>query len=198
MFGFFKKHRERFHYYDRITGMTKILRRYFVMNSFDGALTIFGFLIGSFAAGVSDSTLVISIGVGTAIAIGCSGLTGAFMAEAAERSREIKYLERALHRSLDNTDYKAAHDFASFITALVDGLSPLFAALVILSPFFFVATPMAYYLSFAVALTVFFALGAFLGKISSSDIFISGVKLLLSGLLCMALILAIEAIKGGY
>ncbi|MFH1785107.1 MAG: VIT1/CCC1 transporter family protein [Candidatus Micrarchaeota archaeon] len=197
MLGFFKKHHEKFHYYDRITGMTKIMRRYFVMNSFDGALTIFGLLIGSFTANVTDPTLVISIGIGTAIAIGCSGLTGAFVAETAERASELKKLERALQRKLDNTDYKSAHDFASLITAIVNGLIPVLSALVLLFPFFFMSIPEAYYVSFGSALVIFFGLGVFLGKFSSKDLFISGMKLLLSGIGCMALILFIEGLKGG-
>lgn len=197
MLGFFKKHHEKFHYYDRITGMTKIIRRYFVMNSFDGALTIFGLLIGSFTANVTDPTLVISIGLGTAIAIGCSGLTGAFMAESAERSQELNKLERALQRKLDNTDYKSAHDFASLLTAIVNGLIPVLSAMILLSPFFFIGIPDAYYVSFGGALLIFFGLGVFLGKFSSKDLFVSGMKLLLSGIACMALILLAEAIKGG-
>ncbi|MFH1520594.1 MAG: hypothetical protein ABID61_03045 [Candidatus Micrarchaeota archaeon] len=176
--------------------MTKILRRYFVMDSFGGALTIFGLVLGSFAANVTEASLVISIGIGTAIAIGCSGLTGAFMTESAERARELKHMETALQRNLDNTDYKAAHNFASLITALVDGISPVLAALIILSPFFLVPIPSAYYYSFSIALSVFFALGIFLGKISSGNLFYSGLKLLLSGVACMILILIVESLKG--
>lgn len=166
MFAFLRQHTERLRYYDAITGMSKIVRRYFVMNSFDGALTIFGLLLGSFAAGVADSLLIVKIGMGTAIAIGFSGLTGALLTERAERLREVKKMELALHRRLDNTDYKKAYDFATLITALVDGLSPLLVASILLSPFLFIQLPHAYYYAFGFALTFFFLLGAFLGEVS--------------------------------
>lgn len=190
--AFFKKHAERWKYYDAVTGMSKILRRYFVMNSFDGALTIFGLLLGSYAAGVTAPFLIVSIGMGTAIAIGFSGLTGAFMAERAERTREIKMMERALHRKLDNTDYKKAYDFATFLAGVVDGVSPLIAASLLLSPFVFIPMPDAYYYSFGLALVVFFGLGAFLAKTSRENLIWTGMKFLLAGVLCMLVILLFE------
>ncbi len=197
MFTFIKRHADKIRYYDAITGMSKILRRYFVMNSFDGALTIFGMLLGSYASGVDDTHLIMGIGLSTAVAIGFSGLTGALMTEHAERAREIKLMERALHRRLDNTDYKKAYDFASLITAFVDGFSPLFAACILLLPFLFVTMPEAYYISFSLALCVFFLLGVFLGEVSREHLLKTGLKFLLAGLLCMAIILILESISAG-
>jgi predicted membrane protein (TIGR00267 family) len=191
--GFLKKERERLRYYDTVTGMNKILRRYFVMNSFDGALTIFGLLLGSFAAHVTDPLLIIKIGISTAVAIGFSGLTGALMTERAERTREVKSMERALNRRLDNTDYKKAYDFATVITAVVDGTSPVLASLVLLSPFFFIALPDAYYYAFGLSLAVFFTLGVYLGGISKEHLITTGLKFLGAGLLCMIVILILDA-----
>jgi len=194
MFAFIKRHAERLRYYDAITGMNKILRRYFVMNSFDGALTIFGLLLASFAAGVKDPLLIVKIGMGTAIAIGFSGLTGALLTERAERLREIKKMELALHRRLDNTDYKRAYDFAALITAAVDGLSPLLVATILLSPFFIIPLPHAYYYAFGLALVFFFLLGVFLGEVSRENLILTGVKFLFAGVACMGIILFLEGI----
>jgi predicted membrane protein (TIGR00267 family) len=194
MFAFIRQQGEKLRYYDAITGMNKILRRYFVMNSFDGALTMFGLLLASFAAGVEDPLLIVKIGMGTAVAIGFSGLTGALLTERAERLREIKNMERALHRKLDNTDYKRAYDFAALITAAVDGLSPLLVAVVLLSPFLLVPLPEAYYYAFSLALVFFFLLGAFLGEVSRQNLVVTGMKFLAAGVLCMAVILLLEHI----
>lgn len=192
MLGFIGKHAERLRYYDAITGMSKILRRYFVMNSFDGSLTIFGLLLGSFTAGVEDSHLILSIGLSTAIAIGFSGLTGALMTERAERLNEVRGMERALHRKLDNTDYKRAYEFASMVTGIVDGISPVLAATVLLSPFLLFPAQEAYFYSFGLALAVFFSLGMFLGRISKEHLLITGSRFLLAGILCMVVILLLE------
>ncbi len=195
MLGIFRKHAERLRYYDTVTGMSKITRRYFVMNSFDGFLTLFGLLLGSFASGVEDPWLIIHIGIGTAIAIAFSGLTGAFMTERAERVREIRVMERALHRRLDDTDYKKAYEFATLITGIVNGASPLAAASILLSPFFFLPLPEAYYASFAMALSVFFLLGTYVGSISRESLFVSGIRFLGAGILCMIVILVVEGIS---
>lgn len=186
--SFLKEHRKRFEYYDAITGMSKILRRYFVMNSFDGALTTFGLLLGSYVAKVQDPILIIKIGVATAIAIGFSGLTGAVLTETAERKREIHSMEKALHKKLDKTDYKKAYDTASMLAGVVDGLSPLIASLFLLIPFVILDISEAYLVSFVLSLSVFFGLGVYLGRISNENIFITGLKLLGAGIICMIVI----------
>ncbi|MBU0591501.1 VIT1/CCC1 transporter family protein [Candidatus Micrarchaeota archaeon] len=192
LFTFLKKQKEKFAFYNTITGMNKILRRYFVMNSFDGALTTFGLLLGSYFAGVQDSNLIIHIGIATAIAIGFSGLTGALMTESAERTREVHSMERALHRKLDHTDYKKAYDFATVMAALVDGLSPLLTSLILLSPFIFFDITDAYSISFGLSLMFFLSLGAFLGKISKENMLWTSIKLLFAGILCMIVISLVE------
>ena len=195
MLGFFKRHAEKLRYYDTVTGMSKILRRYFVMNSFDGALTIFGLLLGSFAADIRDSHLILSIGLSTAVAIGFSGLTGALMTERAERLSEVRSMERALHRKLDNTDYKRAYEFASVVTGIVDGVSPILAATVLLSPFLFLPIPDAYFYSFGLALVIFFSLGMYLGRISREHLLLTGTRFLLAGVICMIVILVLETVS---
>lgn len=189
-----RKHHEKLRFYDSITGMSKILRRYFVMNSFDGALTIFGLLLGVYAADVQDSVLIIALGLSTALAVGVSGMTGAMLTEKAERQREIKSMENALQRNLDDTDYKRAYDFASFLAGAVDGISPILASLVLLSPFFLLPAVDAYPYAFGLGLAVFFGLGMFLGRISHESMFATGVKLLVAGLFCMAAILLLSGI----
>jgi len=177
--------------------MSEIIRRSFVNNAFDGALTMLGVLLGGYITDISDPTHVIKLGLATAIAVGVSGLTGALFAEKAERKLQLKDMEEALHRKLDNTEFKDAHDKASILIALVDGLSPLAAALVILIPFFFIAggdVTLAYQASMVVALAVFFIIGAFLGKVSKDSMLFTGVKLVLAGLLCMVLIFLLEGV----
>lgn len=192
MLGILRKHVERFHYYDRITKMSSILRRYFVMNAFDGALTIFGVLIGAYFANLHDTSSIVKLGLATAIAVGVSGFTGTFFTERAERKKELRKLEAVIQRKLDKTEIHRAYHYASIITAIVDGTSPLIASLIILSPFLisFVNVPiqMLYYTSFGLAIISFFLLGAFLGKISHENILLTGLKLVIAGLLCLTVI----------
>ena len=67
--------------YLRITKASGIARRYFVMNGFDGAMTIFGIVLGSWIAKVTKPEIILLAGFGACLAMGVSGFFGAFMAE---------------------------------------------------------------------------------------------------------------------
>lgn len=162
------------------------------MNAFDGALTVFGVLIGSYLANINDPTLIVKLGLAAAVAVGVSGFSGAFFTEVAERKRELREIEHAMHRKLDKTHLQKAYSFASWVTAVVDGLSPFLAAIFILLPFFFhslfATVQAAYYLSFALSTVSFFSLGVFLGKVSKESLILTGLKMVLAGIVCMIII----------
>ncbi|MHA1776504.1 MAG: VIT1/CCC1 transporter family protein [Promethearchaeota archaeon] len=78
-----------------------IIRRYFVMNFFDGILTALGIVLAGFAFFIANSSLQTSgylffSGLTTAIAIGISGLTGSHLAESAERSLNVIQMKQVL------------------------------------------------------------------------------------------------------
>jgi predicted membrane protein (TIGR00267 family) len=162
------------------------------MNAFDGVLTIIGVLMGNLVAGVGDARIVISTGLTTSVAMGISGLWGAYLTESAERQRDIAELNRYTLSDLTNTRIGKASRAAVIIVAVVDGLSPFMAALVVLIPFFFAGLvgddiSWAYYTSLGVALMTLFSLGLFLGNISKSNILIYGLKTVLAGLVSIAI-----------
>jgi predicted membrane protein (TIGR00267 family) len=143
----------------------------------------------------TDPVSVIKLGLATTIAVGLSGVWGSFFTEMAERKRELREIEKAIHRKLDNTEIKKAYDFASILTAIVDGGSPFVAALFVLAPFFFVPLifdiQTAYYASFVLSMIVFFLLGAFLGKLSNESIWKTGLKLVGAGIVALIVISAL-------
>ncbi len=188
----FLKHRLRqFKEYDDIAEISEIARRYFVMNAFDGILTIIGVLTGSYAARVESASVVISTGLATSVAMGISGLWGAYFTEAAERKRDLDDLENHTLTDLSETRIGRASRVAGVIVALVDGLAPLLSALIALSPFFFSASLgdiyLSYYLSVGIALLSLFGLGAFLGMVSRENITLWGLKMIGAGLLSIGL-----------
>jgi predicted membrane protein (TIGR00267 family) len=195
---FLKKAEKKFNFYDAMTGMSEIIRRTFVNNSFDGALTMLGVLLGSYVGGIKDPSLIIKLGLATAIAVGISGLTGALFAESAERKKQLKEMEEALHRDLDNTEYKKAHDTATVLTALMDGFSPFIASIIILLPFFFIGGGdiiLAYQVSVVLSILVFFLIGAFLARTSGESMLLMGLKLIAAGVICMVAIMLLEGIN---
>mgnify|MGYP000051843579 CR=1 FL=1 len=117
-----------------ITGSTKIARRYFVTNGFDGALTMLGLTMGFYAGGGVATPVVISACLGAAIALGVSGMTSAYMSEAAEREKELHELEQALVGNLEASAHARAARLIPLIIAAVNGFAPLFLALLIMLP----------------------------------------------------------------
>ena len=56
----------------RITRTHDIMRRYFVVNGFDGALTMLGLIIGFLVSGANGLSVIINVCLGAAIALGVS------------------------------------------------------------------------------------------------------------------------------
>ena len=177
--------------YSEIAGIGEIARRYFAMNAFDGVLTIIGVLMGSYTARVRDPTVVIVTGFSTSMAMGVSGLWGAYLTESAERKRDLDDLESHTLTDLSDTKIGRASRVAVVIVAVVDGLAPFLAALVVLLPFFFSGlmgdVVFSYYASLGMALAVLFAVGAFLGTVSKENLIISGAKMIGAGLVSILL-----------
>jgi len=199
--SFLKRKLRQFKEYDDIAEIGEIARRYFVMNAFDGILTIIGVLTGSYAAHVESASVVITTGLATSIAMGISGLWGAYFTEAAERKRDLDELENHTLTDLSDTRIGRASRVAGVIVALVDGLAPFLAALVALLPFFFSASLggiyLSYYLSLGIALLSLFGLGAFLGMVSRGNFALWGLKMIGAGLLSIGLGYFLGGCEGG-
>jgi predicted membrane protein (TIGR00267 family) len=176
---------DRLQRYSQLVNIGQIARRYFAMNAFDGVLTIIGVLMGNFTAGVEEARIVVTTGLATCVAMGISGLWGAYLTEAAERQRELLELEGYTLTDLQDTSLGEASRAAVVIVALVDGLSPFLAALFVLIPFFvpqlFPTLRWTYLTALGLALLALFGLGAFLGHISRYNVAIYGFRTVIAG-----------------
>jgi predicted membrane protein (TIGR00267 family) len=177
--------------YSHLANVGEIARRYFAMNAFDGALTMIGVLMGNYTAGVDTPRIVVSTGLATSVAMGISGLWGAYLTEAAERKREIAEMSEQVLVDLNDTRIGKASRFAVAIVAFVDGLSPALAALVILLPFFFAnlfsQIQWVYFASLGMALVSLFGLGTFLGYISRENVILYGLRTVVAGIISIVI-----------
>jgi predicted membrane protein (TIGR00267 family) len=181
--------------YHEIAGVGEIMRRYFVINAFDGSLTTLGVLAGSYVAVVDKATTVISLILSTAVSIGVAGFYGSYQVERAERDRALRDIEESTLTSLQDTTLYSASRYATVIVALVDGLSPLIASLLIMIPFFFVpplSMHAAFYAAGGVAFVELFLLGTFLGKVSRERLWYAGLKLVLAGVVALGVSLLLN------
>jgi predicted membrane protein (TIGR00267 family) len=177
--------------YERIAGFSKIARRALANNAFDGVLTMIGVLMGNYLGGVRSAGTVIRIGIATSISIGVSGLWGAYLAESAERGRELAELERMSLTDLGETKIGRASRVAVVVVALVDGLSPFVSSMIVLTPLF--VAPLignillSYALSLVVGLISLFGLGMFLGHISGRSLVGYGLRTVVAGFVAIVL-----------
>ena len=174
----------------------KIARRYFVLNGFDGILTVLGITAGSFSTNVGDPKVLITSCLGSAIALGVSGISGAYITEKAERLKEFKELQSTMLSDLENSLHKKNVTQRSIAISVINGASPFLCALLSTVPYFVALLGMmnmslAYYFSAGTSLLLLGLLGGFLGKISKESLVIYGLKMVGVGLLTVVLSLTL-------
>ena len=181
--------------YLRVTGAKKIIRRYFAMNAFDGAMTSLGVVMGSWLSGITNSSSVISVILTSAVAMMVSGFSGTYMTESAERNHSLNELEDAMLVDLDDTIYGKAGRFVSVFAALVDGSAPFLASIPAVIPFLLpsLAIQTMFIASSVASLMTLFALGVYLGTISGENILYSGAKMVISGIAVALIALLLNA-----
>ncbi len=117
-----KSKMEKWRKYSEMSNLGIIARRKFFNNAFDGALTCAGIVSGNFIIFLSrggqglSSTLIVITGFSTALAIGISGLWGAFLSEEAERNKKISDLKKEMvifeEKSNDKKEKKETEETA--------------------------------------------------------------------------------------
>ncbi len=170
--------------YLRVTGANRIIRRYFAMNAFDGAMTSLGVVMGAWLSGISDPRSVISVIITGGIAMMVSGFSGTYMTESAERNHSLNELEDAMLINLDDTIYGEAGRFVSIFAAIVDGSAPFIASVPSVIPFIIPGIPLTtgFAFSLVASMVTLFALGIYLGKIGGENQIYSGLKMVISGI----------------
>jgi len=171
----------------------EIMRRYFVVNGFDGALTMLGLIMGFYVSDRVDLAVVITSCLAAALALGMSGISSAYISEAAERRRTLAQLEKAMLTSLDESHHARAAIWIPWLVALVNGIAPLLIALIIVTPLWLARSGMVLALkplpaAMAVALVIIFLLGVFLGRVGGTFWLWSGLQSLAVALLTLGLI----------
>ncbi len=188
--------------YYEVSEVAPITRRYFVMNAFDGALTMLGVVIGAYFAGILDPLPIISAAISGSIAMGASGISGAYMTEKAERTRKLKELERAMLTTLKDGLHYKSYRFATIFVAIVDGVSPALAAMLVVSPFFLVelsifSVETAFSMCITITLLLLVLLGVYLAKISEESMIKYGLQMLAVGIVTATLCVVSSVLLGG-
>ncbi|HBA34990.1 MAG TPA: hypothetical protein DCZ12_12730 [Gammaproteobacteria bacterium] len=170
-----------------------IARRYFVVNGFDGALTMLGLIIGFLLSPPTSLSLMLNACLGAAIALGMSGISSAYISEVAERKLALSKLEESMIKDLQDSAHGRAAKWVPFIIAVVNGAAPLFVSLCIISPLWLANAGISLfvqplYLAVILAFLLIFMLGVFLGRIADISWVHSGIQTVVIALTTTALI----------
>lgn len=177
----------------RVTRTHGIARRYFIVNGFDGALTMLGIIVGFTMSDAEDLPVVISACLGAAIALAVSGVSSAWVSETAERRRELAELESAMVADLEQSLHGEAVRRVPLLIGLVNGAAPLLISVLILLPLWLASAGITLplpplYAAMTVAMASIFMLGVLLGRIGGTSWLRSGIRTLSIALLTAALI----------
>ena len=189
-----------------LTHGVEIARRYLAMNAFDGALTMLGLILGGlFTIDPLNYTpgfnAILLAAAGTSIAMAISGFSGSYLAESAERDREVDDLGKAMLTDMSESMYAKASRTTSIVVAIVDGASPAVAGFLVITPLFFVPSGLldyrvAFYMGIIICMLLLFILGLFLGAVSKKNMWSYGAKTLFAGILTALLMLLISLLTG--
>lgn len=213
--------------YSEMSNLGEIARRKFFNNCFDGALTCAGIVSGFFILFLNEPTrnvpnTIIITGFATAIAIGISGLWGAFLSEEAERTKKVIDMKREMAISDDEDEeltdqlekekrskkkseknkkptlLEKAENFATLIASLVDGAAPVLGSSLPLIPFFFgtALSPIHFVISYVILIGLLVYLGFFLGKISGGGRVRYALHLVTAGVVTLIVSILLGQITG--
>ena len=175
--------RRRLREYDEITNVRPIIRRYFVIGAFDGALTVLGIIIGASAFGdlEANKALILSASIGASIALAVSSAVGAYEAERVEKKLDIRTIERAMLARLSE-EHREAFRFAAILSAFVHGIAPLVAALLPVLPFAFLDARSAVIAAIVITFAILFVLGIYLGNLVRERALVTGLRFVAAGM----------------
>lgn len=180
--------------YDEITGFKAVVRRYFVIGSFDGALTILAIILGAFFAGAGREQvpIILAAGLSAAVALAISSVVGAYEAERIEKTLHRHRVERALLAQVGN-EHQEAYRFAARISAIVHGISPMIAGLVPIVPLLVIYDFLWGTVSASIlALSFLFVMGWYLGRLVKERAVFTGLRFVLASLGTVAIILLLS------
>ncbi len=189
-----------------LTGRYKIARLYVTEEVFDAILPILGIILAGYIAAhmqelfiVFETTLLAAVGASIAHLI--SGMSGTYLVEHAEGKQLIEEMMKSKDAHLSRSIIITAEHETTMLLSILKGAVPAGSVILVISPMFFALFGLIDYirsfiLSAMIGLGILFLLGVFLGKISKTNVWVSGLKTLFAGLLMCSILIVISLLTG--
>jgi predicted membrane protein (TIGR00267 family) len=176
----------------RVREIGPILRRFFINTLFDSTFTLLGIIIGSAFIAVPDLRLLIGTAITSSLALGISSGVSVYESETMERERRIVELEKSLFLDLENTVITEHYKTYALILSLVNFLTPLVCCVLLLIPFVLslfhlLEVTVASWISVALALSLIFVAGTYLGRGGKMNPLLKGLRMVFFGVVAFAI-----------
>jgi len=164
------------------TGPT--MRRFFVNTIFDSTFVILGILIASAFGSDPDLRIITVTIITSSVALGISTGVSVYEAETMEQNIKMREMERAMLRSLEDTQLHRTSKLTTILISLVNFVAPLIAGTITLTPFLVLgegAIRTAAIMSVGLAIIILFVVGAVMGRSGGRNPWKQGARMAIAG-----------------
>ena len=189
-----------------LTGRYTVARAHVAEEIFDGVLPLLGIILaGYIAAHMQESFLVFETtllaALGASIAHFISGFGGTYLAESAEGKQLIEQLRASKESKLSRPVIVSIEHETTLFLSILKGVVPAGAVLITVSPmlmalFGWIDYIGSFLVSIIVGLSILFVLGIFLGRVAKTNVWISGFKTLMAGILTLLVLFVVSWVTG--
>ena len=182
--------------------LAQAFRRYFVNTVFDSTFVSMGIVVASALVPTASVGTVVGTLFAASLALGISTGTSVYEAEKVEAEIRLRELERAMLTTLEGTEATRVLDVSRYIVVTVNVVAPLAVFLATAAPFFLsgsltiLGIPTAFF-SVAIAMTVLFLVGTYLGRLTGRPAWLKGLRMAVIGLATFAAIWFIQGLFSG-
>ena len=159
-----------------------VIRRFFINTLFDSTFMLLGVIVGSAFITEADLGVIMITMITSSLALGISTGVSVYEAESLEQELKISKLEEVMLTELDNTKLTRQSRSIIMTTMVINFLTPVFSCVVTILPYILVSTQtleinFASWLSVALALSILFAAGYYLGRMGKKNPWIKGLRM---------------------
>jgi predicted membrane protein (TIGR00267 family) len=167
---------------------SSIIRRFFINTLFDSTFMLLGLIVGAAFAADTNIRIVMITMVTSSLALGISTGVSVYEAESLEQERKISSLEMAMLTELNDTVIDKTSKSITLLAMVINFLTPIFSCMVTILPFVLVVLKIleiniAAWLSVALALSILFGAGVYLGRIGKKNPWIKGFRMTAFGVI---------------
>jgi predicted membrane protein (TIGR00267 family) len=158
------------------------IRRFLINTLFDSTFTLLGVIVASAFIAEPEIEVILGTMITISLGLGISGGVSVYQAESFERAREVHELEKAMLKSLEDTQIAKSARTSTIIVAAINSLTPFLVCVLYICPlvlayFKFIGIKLAAWVSIAIAIITLMFAGMYVGRKARGNPILKGIKM---------------------